>query len=226
MSCSSWLTATLSYPFSLLPVLLNRQIISDNRFVKSWESSFLSNESEINHWKTSLVRTRRVTNNEWLYFPQGSGFSSFYLKEELHALPLLPLPHDPRTVSCWQKVPGAGWNGVHSVCGSLLPAPSHSLHSRLKLETSCLTYLLIPWVHPYLIYPLYHRPQPCVCLQLPVCDSPHKHNCLNRGGFFVCLHKMFSKDTHMILILNLFLTQRILIRPSGENSLNFLLHHL
>ena len=82
MSCSLWLTATLSYPFSLLPVLLNRQIISDNRFVKSWESSFLSNESEINHWKTSLVRTRRVTNNEWLYFPQGSGFSSFYLKEE------------------------------------------------------------------------------------------------------------------------------------------------
>ena len=59
MLCSLWLTATTSHPFSPLSPLLNRQILSDNTFVKSWESSFLSNESEVNHWKTSLVRTRR-----------------------------------------------------------------------------------------------------------------------------------------------------------------------
>lgn len=183
------MTATPSHPFSPLPPLLNRQILSDNRFVKSWESSFLSNESELNHWKTSLVRTRRAANNEWLYFTQGSSFCSFSLKEErespMHSMPLLS--HFPKIQGhspAGRRSLGQDETAVHRVCGSLHPALSHSLHSCPRLETSCLTYLLIPWVHPYLIYPLCHWPQPCMCLQLPVYDSLHKPNCLNRSAFF------------------------------------------
>ena len=115
MLCSLRFTATTSHPFSPLSPLLNRQILSDNTSVKSWESSFLSNESEVNHWKTNLVRTRR----QW------------------HPTPLLL----PGKSHGWRSLVGCSpWGPEESDTTERLPFHFHALEKEMAAHSSVIAW--------------------------------------------------------------------------------------
>lgn len=125
-----------------------------------------------------------------LNFTQGSNFCSFYLKEEkvslLHCLSSR-LPWESK--DNLPPVVGRNEMGSHWYVYSLLSAHSHSLHFRLRLETSCLS---PPLTHAR--WRILTSSTLYVCLQLYIQNFPHKHSCLSGSGFFVGLHKVFSKD--------------------------------
>lgn len=176
-------TATSS--FSLLPLPLNRQIISDNRLSKlgkqfpvKWiRSKSLENQPGQNRrtcWRVTVLHSRL----KYLLILSQRG------KSEAHALPFLPTSLRVQG----QSPHGSQGNGV--LTGTCIPfsqltaTPYIYFWDWKPLASPTLTHA--PWriLTSSTLY---------VCLQLYIQNFPHKHSCLSGSGFFYDFTKDFPR---------------------------------